>query len=338
MISKTLVAVMGRRLIESGLSEPCQIGSREQAGPNSFHTHPHQPRGATVSEDPVIRPEDREDEQLIDYFFELYGYLILKQAVAPADVAEMNQWAHAHQHYMDETPPQRGHVDSQWIGHVETHTYSGPDGINFQNIVEAGPVFERHIDHPSWVDHVRRFVDSDRNGLSLHETLLNIRKQGGYIGIHSGGHLSIPYMTFRQPNTGAWMVGQINVITALTDIGPGDGATTIIRGSHKSALPHPKQAEANAVYRSDEAAGSAIGMRELYMDKGDVLMFTDAITHGSAQRTNEGRRRMVLYRYSPRWIRTRFHYVPSQRLLASLTDDQHAIMQPLPPRRPPEDV
>ncbi len=36
MISKTLVAVMGRRLIESGLSEPCQIGSREQAGPNSF--------------------------------------------------------------------------------------------------------------------------------------------------------------------------------------------------------------------------------------------------------------------------------------------------------------
>ena len=31
------------------------------------------PRGATVSDDPVIRLQDREDEQLIDYLFELYG-------------------------------------------------------------------------------------------------------------------------------------------------------------------------------------------------------------------------------------------------------------------------
>ena len=45
-----------------------------------------------MSDDPIIRPEDREDEQLIDYLFELYGYLILKEAVAPADVAEMNRW------------------------------------------------------------------------------------------------------------------------------------------------------------------------------------------------------------------------------------------------------
>ena len=291
-----------------------------------------------MSDTPVIRPQDRQDGQLIDYLFELYGFLILQQAVAPSDVAEMNRWAGDHQHYLDESRPQQDHKDSQWIGHVETHTYSGADGINFQNIVEAGPVFERHIDHPCWIGHVRRFVDSPLNGLSLHETLLNIRGQGGYIGIHSGGHLSIPYMSFRQPNTGAWMVGQINVITALTDIGPADGATTIIRGSHKSALPHPKQAEANQVYRSDEPAGIAVGMQELHMNKGDVLLFTDAITHGSAQRTNPGQRRMVLYRYSPRWIRTRFNYEPSSRLLASLTDEQRNIMYPIPERRPPEDT
>ena len=54
-----------------------------------------------MSDDPIIRPEDREDEQLIDYLFELYGYLILKEAVAPADVAEMNRWADAHQHHHD---------------------------------------------------------------------------------------------------------------------------------------------------------------------------------------------------------------------------------------------
>ncbi|HJP32533.1 MAG TPA: hypothetical protein QGF95_18465 [Candidatus Latescibacteria bacterium] len=39
-----------------------------------------------MSDDPIIRPEDREDEQLIDCLFELYGYPILKEAVAPADI------------------------------------------------------------------------------------------------------------------------------------------------------------------------------------------------------------------------------------------------------------
>ena len=290
-----------------------------------------------MSDDPIIHPSDRGDQQLIDYLFELYGYLIFKEGVAAADIAEMNGWADDHQHFMVDTRPQKGHENSEWIDHVETHTYSGADGINFQNIVEGGAVFERHVDHPAWIGHVRRFVDSERNGLSLHETLLNIRGRGGYIGIHSGGHLSIPYMSFRQPHTGAWMVGQINVITALTDIGPGDGATTIIRGSHKSALPHPKLAEiANAVYRSDEAAGIAVGMKELYIDRGDVLMFTDSITHGSAERTKDGYRRMVLYRYSPRWIRSRFNYLPSERLLARLSEEQRAIVQPLPPRAPLE--
>ena len=28
-----------------------------------------------------------------------------------------------------------------WIGNIETHTYSGADGCNFQNIIEAGSAF-----------------------------------------------------------------------------------------------------------------------------------------------------------------------------------------------------
>ena len=38
---------------------------------------------------------------------------------------------------------------------------------------------------------------------------------------------------------------------------------------------------------------------------GDVLFFTDAITHGSAERINPGYRRSVIFRYSPRYLRTR---------------------------------
>ena len=130
------------------------------------------------------------DVYLADYLFELNGYLIIKGGVQKADLAEMNAWTDAHWDYLEK--PRRGgrdqNKDGEWIGHVETHTYSDADGINFQNIIEAGPVFERHIDNPAWIEHVRRWINP-HNGLSLHETLLNVRGADGYIGIHCGGHI-----------------------------------------------------------------------------------------------------------------------------------------------------
>ena len=272
-----------------------------------------------------------QDEYLIDYLFDLHGYIVLKGGIAKRDLDEMNRWVDDHWRYV-EGRRRQGDARGEWIGHVETHTYSDADGCNFQNIVEGAPVFRRLIDYPAWIGHCRRWINPV-NGISIHENLLNVRGLGGYIGIHCGGALPICYLTFRQENTGEWMVGQINVIGALQDIGPGDGATTVIPGSHKSAMRHPQLLE--QTYRSDDAAGNQFGMKELYLDAGDVLMLTDAITHGSAARTNDGYRRITLYRYSPRYLRSRFHYVPSAELLESLSDEQRAIVQPIPPRFAP---
>jgi hypothetical protein len=283
---------------------------------------------------------DKTDPYEVDYLFELHGFLILKNAVAKADLEAMNNWADAHWDYVT-NPGQRfgPSTNGQWIGNVETHTYSGEDGCNFQNIMEADePTFQRLIDYPAWIPLIRKYLNAPYNGVSLHETLMNIRGQGGFIGIHCGGHIPVTYMTFRQANTGDWMVGQINVITALKDIGPGDGPTTLIPGSHKATIPHPGlfTGEGKTVtYRSDGPAGVARGMVELYAQAGDVLMFTDTITHGSAARTNPGYRRMVLYRYSPRWVRSRFNYQPAPAFWDRLTKDQRDIVQPIVPRGKP---
>ena len=253
----------------------------------------------------------------------------------PADIAEMNQWVDDHSEYIGSTDLDDHSNEHQWIGHIETHTYSGADGTNFQNIIAAGGAFERMIDNPSWIDLIRTFINPV-SGLSIHENLLSVRGKGGYIGIHSGGHVPLSYMTFKQEVTGEWMVGQINCITALNDIGPGDGCTTIIPGSHKCGTIHPSMRDGNGIYYSDQAAGNHAGMVELYLNKGDTLIFTDKITHGSTERINEGNRRITLYRYSPRFVSTRFNYELSDELLERLTPERKEILQPIPPRRPPE--
>ena len=141
-------------------------------------------------EDPTI-PRDCDDEYLIDYMFDLNGYIIFKQALEPADLDEMNGWVDDHWEYVEGA--RRGHDKAdagQWIGHVETHTYSGADGTNFQNVIEAAPVFRKLINYPSWYSHIQRWINP-LNRVSIHENLVSIRGQGGYIGIHCGGHLPV---------------------------------------------------------------------------------------------------------------------------------------------------
>ena len=173
------------------------------------------------------------DDKLLDYLFDLQGYLVLEGVISEGDLKEMNGWVDDHWGYVEQ--PKDGEGDqarNRWIGHVETHSYGKEDGVNFQNIVEGGAVFERLIDHPAWIDLARKYINPV-NRISIHENFLNIRDKGGHLFIHCGGHAPLSYLTFRQHNTGEWMVGQINVLMALEDIGSGDGPTVLIPGSHK---------------------------------------------------------------------------------------------------------
>ena len=282
------------------------------------------------------------DNDVQDYLFDLQGYLVLENAISAADLREMNQWIDDHASYVQEPwatdgePKKKG----RWIGHIETHTYNEENGVNFQSIIEGGPVFEKLIDHPAWIDLVKKYIHSSVNGLSIHENFLNVRGPGGYIHIHCGGHVPLSYLTFRQNNTGEWMVGQINVLMALNDIGEGDGPPVLIPGSHKCTEIHPRLDVdgRGLVYDgvSGKPAGTAIAVQEMYLKAGDVLLFTDAITHGSAERTNPGYRRTIVYRYSPKYVRERFNYQISEDLLQRLTPERRAIIEPNSPRRPPQ--
>lgn len=256
-----------------------------------------------------------------DYLFDLQGYRILKQALSPDQLQQINNWVDRQD--IDNLKP------GDWIGHVEAHTYGAKDGFNFQNIIEAGAVFEDLIDHSAWIEQVRRYIEVGDHTLSIDECFLNIRRRGGYIPIHSGGANRRFSGTFRWAS-GQWAVGQINILMALRDIGPGDGATTVVPGSHKSHEPHP-----HVNWAAGIGGHQAIGMQEVHLKAGDALMFTDAICHGSMPRTNPGERRVMIYRYAPHLLAKRFNYIPSEELWSRLTPARRTLVMTVPPRLKP---
>mgnify|MGYP002631455030 CR=1 FL=1 len=180
-------------------------------------------------------------------------------------------------------------------------------------------------------------------GLFIDEALVTVRGPGQGVSLHSGGHKRRVRTQYRVATGGAdgvsdleWRVGQLNVMMALTDVGPGDGGTMVIPGSHKSNLLNPGfTAEGRERMGAHKHMAKVPGAVEIFMKAGDVLLFVDSIAHGSAPRTNPGERRFVLYRYGPSWGRSRYEYLPSDGLLARLTEARRKLIQPQRPLVPP---
>lgn len=260
-------------------------------------------------------------DPLEEYLFDLRGYTLLHQAVDPGHLQAMNDW-------IDALPPIE---PGQWYGNMVGHNYGGVDGFNLQNITEGGELFEPLLDHPAWIGRVRRYIGPGDRPF-VYEVFLNMRGPGGFIGIHSGGHnIDMHQRTGR--SRGQWVCTMLSLILALTDVGPGDGATTLIPGSHKSDFSHPQQKPNGGL--SLEAGDAFEGATPLYLRAGDALLFNDGLAHGSTKRFNPGQRRMIIFRYVPSIIGHRLGYEPSEEFLARLTPERLKLVQPFKPMRRP---
>jgi hypothetical protein len=70
---------------------------------------------------PIIDRSNRDDIELIDYLFDVHGYLVLKDGVDPGDINELNTWADAHQNHMDGPRRQGTDTEGAWIGGRNPH-------------------------------------------------------------------------------------------------------------------------------------------------------------------------------------------------------------------------
>jgi ectoine hydroxylase-related dioxygenase (phytanoyl-CoA dioxygenase family) len=268
--------------------------------------------------------EPRQPSALDDFLFDLKGYVIIKRAVDRGLLDRLNA-------AFDAFPD----LDvGQWWGNAQRRDYTKDTGFELHNVVECGGPFEELIDHPGWINYLRRYCgehDSYVEGLFIDECIASIRRSGGHHPVHSGGYRGALRGAYHYAN-GVWRCGQCNVILAVTDVGPGDGPTMVVPGSHKSNFPHPLKGDYMKGDRMDDLPGAI----PVHLEAGDAVLFVDGLMHGGSSRTNTaGERRVTIYRYGPLWGATRYGYQYSQALLERLTPERRKILQPVPPMRPP---
>ncbi len=254
---------------------------------------------------------------LEDFEFDLRGFLVLQGALDLHEVTVLNE---AYNRF----PPL---ANGEWVGNAQRRDYTKDTGFELHNLLDCDDrAFEFLIDHPSWIDHVRRYAGEEGTyveGVSIDENIGTMRRAGGHHPVHSGGFGSA-IRTQYDYRHGRFRCGQVNVLLALTDIGPGDGATMVVPGSHKSNLPHPLAGDYFRGDRMDALPGAI----PVHAHAGDALIFVDSIMHGGSSRTTvEGERRVIILRYGPAWVRSRFGYTWSDSLLSRVTPAQRQILQ-----------
>lgn len=278
-------------------------------------------------------PEAKVPSALEEYLFDLNGFVVLHGALSAEEVAACNAEADT----IPRTLPRLG-----WHGFVQREDHPEHRGISYQQIYEL-PAFSKLIDHPSYINYVARFVggqdtfDYHHAPLYIDENFFSIRGPGESIPIHSGGHSACKRTQFHYHN-GRFACGQVNVLIAFTDIGPGDGATMVIPGSHKSNVIHPAFLAPKTHEQWGKGRGGSMdgipAAIEVYLKPGDAIVFVDGTCHGSARRVNAGERRISVFRYGPSWGNSRWGYRASADLLARLSPLARKIAEPQTYRRP----
>ena len=195
------------------------------------------------------------------YEFDLNGYIIYRDILTRCQVNSMNQ-------ILDSHLPE------------DTH-----DGFSF---LDLDPIFLEVMANKQTLNIIRTMIG---DWLHLdHAYGLQMDKRTVELGhmtpnLHGGPRKDNGEHHYQCVN-GQMYNGLIVVMYALEDIHPGDGGFICVPGSHKGNMDFKPQVNSHLVVNPSFMAG-------------DMLIFTEALIHGTTTWTSSKKRRALLYKYSP---------------------------------------
>ena len=229
--------------------------------------------------------------------FDLEGYLVIKGVLSESEAANLNTLAdEAFPDEFDDKGLKRTSRVSLW-----------------------GPRFRDLIDHAALVPYLLELLGPK---VRIDHDYCIFMRQGAERGrLHGGPTMQggVPGDHWYAYHDGVMRNGLTVFTYCLSPAGPGDGGFACIPGSHKSNfLTHiPDDV------RSFERRPRYVAQPEA--ETGDVIVFTEALVHGTMPWTADHERRALLFKYSPghsSWAQT--YYDPDE--YPGLSDQQRRLM------------
>lgn len=226
------------------------------------------------------------------YLFDLDGYLVLQSVLAPEEVRKLRSEISA-QGIHDALDAQ-GYLHAGFPAeYYDDAESTGEGGYRYASdsfILDWGPGIRSLVAHPRLLGYLSELVGP---AFRLdHAYGVFSRGRTASHALHNGGAPFDPTQMY------LWRNGQMHnsmvvVQFALTSVGPQDGGFCCIPGSHKANYPLP--ADMPPLDELDDEWRTHL--RHVPMEPGDVLIFTEAVTHGALGWRGQDDRMALLYKY-----------------------------------------
>lgn len=244
--------------------------------------------------------------------FDIYGYVLLEEILTPDEVSRLKAAVY------------RMNADPDLEAKRIMAKRRGSHYVIFERIIEYDPALFEYAVHPKLVPLVE---DAVGGNVRLEESVAIInrrdteadlealrRRRYNVLGFHSGTKHG--WGTYIEQNRFHCLF--VKTLAYLTDVGPDDGGTTMIPGSHRTPWLQKEMVEAAL---SDDAL-----VRQIEAKAGSVLLFAESLIHSTTAIRSDTERVILAYGYTPPMMREWTGHETSPEFAQTLPEEMRRLV------------
>jgi len=255
---------------------------------------------------PALTPAQR-------YHLDVYGYVVIENTLTADETGRLREALQKlKRDFLASDDPANATVRNCRMSVYKPHH------IHFAHVLESDPAILDYLTHPRLVAMAEELVGGSVR-LEESEAIINARapefdaNAPRRYGFHTGTRPDVGTYT----ENGLYHCTFVKTLTNLTDLGPDDGGTVVIAGSHKVKAP---EAQIIACAYEDPSL-----IHQVIAPAGSTLLFGEALIHATGQLRSDRERVIIIGGYTPPMFQAWNGQEPSSEFIASLPE----VFQPL---------
>ena len=256
-----------------------------------------------VSPFPALTPGQR-------LFFEVNGYVVVENTLGPDELQRTKEALLALRRKFAES----GDPLNFKLNGCRADRF-GPRFYSFMHLLETDPTIFAHLTHPRLVGLAEEAVGG-KVRLDESAAIINRRDpdkrheyefhRGAQPGFDSYTYGDLYHCTF------------VKTLTNLTDLGPDDGGTTVIAGSHKLNCNEWEMVEA--------ACQNPALIHQVEAPAGSTMLMCETLIHATGHKRSDGERLVIIAGFSHPKHQAMAGWEPTPQFLETVPDDKKQLV------------
>lgn len=239
---------------------------------------------------------------------EIYGYVIIENVLSASEINALKDTLYSIEDDFRRT--------GELPGPNCFNTSTAEHFFRIDNLPHLAPCFFDYLTKPFIVGMAEEIIGGRAR---LQQSDAHIRRpvpdEDRRYGFHRGINPA-----YEHYDKGLYHFSFVKALTNLTDLGPDDGGTTVIAGTHKVPTDVPQEAIVEA------ALADPSMIHQVEAPAGSTLLFYESLVHAAGIIKSDKDRLLILGGYMPTMFQPWMGYDPDPDFAATLSDEHRALL------------